>query len=126
MCRELVTDEPGSHVDDLLLQEVGRRLRRALRPADTVARLGGDEFAVLIEDTVGEDEARIVAWRLTEAVAQPMKLGAKPSCSSPPTARWGRASNFGLATESSEVFARSPRRPTVQDHARAKLARPEG
>jgi diguanylate cyclase (GGDEF)-like protein/PAS domain S-box-containing protein len=71
---KVVNDSLGHTVGDLLLKEVAKRLRRALRPADTVARLGGDEFAVLIEDAAGEDEARIVARRLTEAVAQPMKL----------------------------------------------------
>lgn len=44
----------GHHNGDLLLQQVGGRLRNILRETDTIARLGGDEFAVIIPDTDAE------------------------------------------------------------------------
>ena len=39
-----VNDTLGHHNGDLLLQEIGGRLRAGLRGSDSVARLGGDEF----------------------------------------------------------------------------------
>ena len=45
-----VNDNFGHHYGDLLLSQMGPRLRQALRKTDTIARLGGDEFGVLAPD----------------------------------------------------------------------------
>jgi|KBSSwiStaDraftv2_1062776.scaffolds.fasta_scaffold24336_5 diguanylate cyclase (GGDEF)-like protein len=69
-----VNDTLGHEIGDLLLREVAKRLREAVRrPGCIVARLGGDEFAVLLP---GEwsDGARRVAASLLRALEAPMTL----------------------------------------------------
>jgi diguanylate cyclase (GGDEF)-like protein len=70
-----VNDTLGHHNGDLLLQEVGVRLRAVLRRNDTVARLGGDEFAVLVTDLVDPDAAVHVAAAVRAVLERPMSLG---------------------------------------------------
>jgi len=57
----------GHRFGDLLLVEVGRRLKGALRESDTVARLGGDEFAVLLSGPTSAQEAAAAARRVLES-----------------------------------------------------------
>lgn len=66
-----VNDLHGHATGDETLVETARRIRSAVRTADTVARLGGDEFAVLAED-VDEAEARHIADRVRSAFADPI------------------------------------------------------
>jgi diguanylate cyclase (GGDEF)-like protein len=73
-----VNDSLGHDVGDEVLRAVAARLTCAVRPADTVARLGGDEFVVLAEQVAGLDEARALAGRLREAMADPLELEAGP------------------------------------------------
>jgi diguanylate cyclase (GGDEF)-like protein len=68
-----VNDSLGHHAGDLLLIQVGARLREHLRAGDVLARLGGDEFAVLLQDA-GHDEAVDVAVKLRAALAEPFAL----------------------------------------------------
>jgi diguanylate cyclase (GGDEF)-like protein/PAS domain S-box-containing protein len=53
-----INDTYGHRYGDVVLREVGGRLRGILRPSDMVARLGGDEFAILLpgEDGMGAAE----------------------------------------------------------------------
>jgi diguanylate cyclase (GGDEF)-like protein/PAS domain S-box-containing protein len=59
-----VNDSLGHAAGDTVLQEVGRRLQAAVRPADTVARFGGDEFAILLDGIVDSAEAADIAGRI--------------------------------------------------------------
>jgi len=68
-----VNDTIGHPCGDLLLQQVGPRLRAELREADTIARLGGDEFVVLLRGADLE-RARSVAMRLVIALERPFEL----------------------------------------------------
>ena len=69
-----VNDRLGHLAGDIVLQEVGDRLNRAVRPGDLVARFGGDEFAVLCERVVADDGV-VVAERLLDALSAPIVLG---------------------------------------------------
>lgn len=69
-----VNDRFGHAAGDILLKEVGARLERATRGADTIGRLGGDEFAVLIEDSGRGDEAQGTAERILSSLTLPAEL----------------------------------------------------
>ncbi|MBI4493323.1 MAG: EAL domain-containing protein [Chloroflexi bacterium] len=64
-----VNDALGHCAGDLLVQQVGQRLRGVLRASDTVARLGGDEFAVVLPGTNGEG-ATLAARKLLHALEE--------------------------------------------------------
>jgi diguanylate cyclase (GGDEF)-like protein len=58
-----VNDNFGHQAGDLVLQEVGRKLRDLVRNIDHVARIGGDEFAILFPET-NRGQARELAERI--------------------------------------------------------------
>lgn len=74
-----VNDTLGHDIGDMLLKEVGHRIRQTLREGDVVARLGGDEFVILLinnENDVnarGESEYR-AAQRIIDALKKPVIL----------------------------------------------------
>jgi diguanylate cyclase len=69
-----VNDSFGHATGDLLLVEVGRRLRAVARKSDTVARLGGDEFALVILDATVE-QVLDVADRIMLTLSAPVLAG---------------------------------------------------
>jgi diguanylate cyclase (GGDEF)-like protein/PAS domain S-box-containing protein len=71
-----VNDSLGHAAGDRLLAEVGDRLDRCIRTADTAARLGGDEFAILLEDG-GFEMAAEIAERVMEELGKPCHLEGK-------------------------------------------------
>ncbi|MGO9886662.1 MAG: putative bifunctional diguanylate cyclase/phosphodiesterase [Solirubrobacteraceae bacterium] len=68
-----VNDTLGHHHGDLVLQEVGPRLRAAFRSKDLVARLGGDEFAVFMPGA-DIDAAQAAVQRLQDALHRPIEV----------------------------------------------------
>jgi diguanylate cyclase (GGDEF)-like protein/PAS domain S-box-containing protein len=70
-----VNDTFGHAVGDVLLQEVGRRLRTCVRESDTVARLGGDEFLVLLTGMAYPKRTVAVAEKIRACLAQPFDVG---------------------------------------------------
>ncbi|NMG45695.1 EAL domain-containing protein [Aromatoleum toluvorans] len=71
---KIVNDTMGHAAGDRLLAHVSANIRARLREEDTLARLGGDEFLVLLPRLGEANDARDVAGRLLEAVAEPVTL----------------------------------------------------
>ncbi len=69
-----INDTLGHGVGDRLLQQIGGRLREALRTEDVVARLGGDEFVVALFDIARRDHASIVAQKLLASLDPPFLI----------------------------------------------------
>jgi diguanylate cyclase (GGDEF)-like protein len=82
-----INDTLGHGFGDQVLEEVGKRLRQAVRPTDLVARLGGDEFMVLMHD-VDADFAEARARLLLEQLRKPLDL---------PSTRINLDASLGLA-----------------------------
>ncbi|MBW2675125.1 MAG: GGDEF domain-containing protein, partial [Deltaproteobacteria bacterium] len=61
-------------VGDLLLKELGGRLKGCLRHSDTVARMGGDEFFMLLCDITGEKDADVIAEKILETIREPFMI----------------------------------------------------
>ncbi|MEA2385458.1 MAG: diguanylate cyclase [Solirubrobacteraceae bacterium] len=60
-----LNDTLGHRAGDLVLEQIGPRLRAVLRASDDLARLGGDEFAVVLSDAA---DAEPVARRIGQAL----------------------------------------------------------
>lgn len=70
-----INDTYGHGIGDAVLQEFSGRLQRSVRSTDTVARLGGDEFVIILEGLKSADEARLVATKILDLMAQQWHIG---------------------------------------------------
>lgn len=68
-----INDTLGHSMGDLLLQQLGQRLRTCVAEEDTLARLGGDEFTLLLENT---HEVRVTQTvnQILQVMTQPFHL----------------------------------------------------
>ncbi len=64
-----INDSLGHEAGDRVLVEVARRLLRICRRGDTVARFGGDEFVLLCSSLREDDDVRLIASRVVQAVS---------------------------------------------------------
>jgi diguanylate cyclase (GGDEF)-like protein/PAS domain S-box-containing protein len=75
-----LNDTHGHDIGDLLLIEIGIRLKHCIRRCDAVARLAGDEFVVLI-DCMGMSKPEAakktasIAQKITASFSKPFLLG---------------------------------------------------
>nr|WP_049775022.1 diguanylate cyclase [Deinococcus proteolyticus] len=69
-----INDLLGHHMGDLLLKEVGNRLKSCLRASDTVSRQGGDEFIILLTNLTEAEHAEDVIHKLVEALSVPFVI----------------------------------------------------
>jgi len=73
-----INDTLGHHRGDLLLQQVGSRLRRVLWAPDIVARLGGDEFAILLPRLAAAADVNVVVQKILKALEAPFPIEGLP------------------------------------------------
>ena len=74
-----VNDTMGHDAGDVVLAEIARRLRDAVRENDTLARLSGDEFVVVCEDLRGtpiemDRWVDLLRRRIEAAVQRPLRI----------------------------------------------------
>lgn len=66
---KIINDTLGHAVGDMLLQDVGGRLKALLRSGDYIFRIGGDEFAVILEKVEHPEDCVAVAEKIIQAFA---------------------------------------------------------
>lgn len=73
-----INDTLGHPRGDLLLQQVGARLKNTLFKPDVVARLGGDEFAILLLKLASLEHVDLVIQKILRALEMPFVIEGIP------------------------------------------------
>lgn len=65
-----INDTYGHDQGDILLKNVGKRLRSNVRKTDFVARLGGDEFTVILDQLENTEIINVMARKILDALTE--------------------------------------------------------
>jgi diguanylate cyclase (GGDEF)-like protein/PAS domain S-box-containing protein len=80
---KVINDSLGHHAGDLLLKQVGNRLKAMVRETDTVCRSGGDEFILLFPEIGGPTDAAHLAEKVLAAFTVPFIVEGREIVTSP-------------------------------------------
>ena len=69
-----VNDTYGHTTGDLVLEQVGQRMKAMSRGKDVVARVGGDEFLLLLTNVATQESIAQVATRLIQGLSHPYQV----------------------------------------------------
>ncbi|WP_067840744.1 sensor domain-containing protein [Amphibacillus sediminis] len=69
-----INDQNGHEAGDLVIVELGKRLKHSVREMDTVARLGGDEFIILLPELQHKSHLLNVVNRIEQAIQMPWSI----------------------------------------------------
>jgi diguanylate cyclase (GGDEF)-like protein len=69
-----VNDSRGHSTGDTLLQEVSKRLKKAVSPTDIVCRFGGDEFLVMVPSVENAQQLKSLASHILTKFREPIQL----------------------------------------------------
>lgn len=72
-----VNDKLGHDLGDKLLNEIGKRFRRAIHVQDNIYHIGGDEFLFLINSVHNKNQAEIIVNKIQNTFKEPFHIEEK-------------------------------------------------
>ncbi|MBL7479331.1 GGDEF domain-containing protein [Legionella bononiensis] len=69
-----INDTFGHDIGDLVLIEIGLRLKKTIRSTDILIRQGGDEFIIALTDISDVSQIEMVATKILATIARPIKI----------------------------------------------------